>query len=170
MSKFGKDKSNLTQNLNEAQKDVMSEFDLQYSINELASILGKSESLEHPIVYTAEAVPVFIYKKEDGSSMFIVEQENLDKLMNSQDIDVSTALNQLKSSLDDQLTTTIDSVELKDLYVIFTKEDIDQLQDLCSCDPNRIDSRCEAVTSYTKFVNKIISEGAHVIFGEREAE
>lgn len=158
-----KNESNLLTELNEAQKDILSEFDMQYAINDLAFLLEGAESLEHKLVYTAEAVPVFIMNKPDKTT-YLIEQENLNKLMTSQHIDVPTALRHITESLEDELVTTINT---SDLAVVFAKEDMDQLQSIFKEDVNKIDARCELVSEYTSFLNKIISEGARVIFKER---
>lgn len=156
----------LSKSLKEASSNVMSEFDLQYSINELSSILRKVPSLEKKITYTAEAVPVFIADKDDGSKMFVIEQENLVRLMGDQHISVSDALRHIKEALEDNLDDAIEmcAIDMSQFAVLFTQEDIDQLATVCEEDPSRIQTRTEAVAAHTGFLNQIIGEGAKVIF------
>lgn len=167
MNRFGIKDSNLAKNLNEAaSSNIMSEFDCQYAINELTGILRKAPSLEKKLIYTAEAVPVFITYKEDGSKMFVIEQENLVKLMESQHVDVANALRHIKESLEENIDDTIElsNTDLKDFSILFTKEDIESLATTCCEDPSKIEVRTEAVSSYTSFMNKILAEGAKIIF------
>lgn len=159
--------SNLSKTLNEANNNVMSQYDLQYSINELASILRKAPVIDRKIVHTAESVPVFIMGKDDGSKAFIIEQEELVKLMDSQHIEVGDALRHIKESLEENLDDAIEfnsfDFNIANFAVVFTKEDIDALSCACMEDPCKIDARCEAVTSHTGFMNKILAEGAQII-------
>jgi len=157
-SLFNSNKSELVKSLNEANSDIMSEYDLQYSINELASILRKAPSLDKKIRYTAETVPVFVMRK-DGADVYIIENDNLQKLMKSQHINVGIALNQIKESLQEELDA---SIEFGDLVVTFTKEDIEALQNECLDDPTKIDIKCEAISLYNDFLNQILSEGAKI--------
>lgn len=165
MSIFVSKESELNKSLNEASSNVMSEFDLQYSINELASFLHKTPSLDKKLVYTAEAVPVFITDKGD-SKMFVIEQENLVKLMEHQHIDAATALRHIKESLEENLDDSIEmcAMDMSQFSVLFRQEDIDQLAAVCEEDPSRIQTRTEAVAAHTGFLNQIIAEGAKVIF------
>lgn len=171
MNRFGIKDSNLISQLNEAaSSDKMSEFDLQFSINELASILRNAQSIENKIIYTAEAVPVFIYENGD-STKYIIEQENLIKLMDSQHIDAGTAVKHIKESLEEHLDDAIEfnnvGFDLGDFSVLFNKEDIDALSATCYNDPVKSKVRTEAVSKYNNFIESIIDEGAKVIFIEK---
>jgi len=166
MNKFINKESHLESVLKETNENIMSEFDLQFSINELASILNRSESIERKIIYTAEAVPVFIMDDNEGKTNYVVEQDVLNKLMSSQHIDVGTAIQHIKEALLEEIGDA-HIINSSDLSVVFNKEDIDLLQSVVKDDPTKIECKCEEVSIYNNYLNEIKSTGASLLFKEK---
>lgn len=155
---MNKNKTDLTKKINESEENVLSEFDMQYSINELSHILDRADSLDSKIVYTVEAVPVFIHK-EKGDAVYLVEQENLVKLMESQDIDTSTAISQLN----DYISNEISDHDIS-LGIIFNKEDTKDFDRILKENISMIDTNCNIVSSRIDFLKDIKDTGSKLYF------
>lgn len=104
------------ENLNEASEELANDF--------IESILEDYESFDRlavkSIPYTAEMIPVIGGKSPNGAKMYMVENEFVIKLMESQNLEtVKEAMNQLCEAYD---------INMGDLYLVVEgKGDIEQL-------------------------------------------
>lgn len=158
--------TDLSKTLSENNEDIMSEFDLQYSINELDGILESSQSIEHKIRYSAESVPVFYMKNEEGVLEFVVEQENLMKLMKSQHISATTALKQIKEFTCEEMKDKIisnDETELN-LAVVFNREDMGNFERIFkeSTSAGKLDTRISMVEEHSNLLEEIKATGTRL--------
>lgn len=150
----------LLKQIAESSSAVLNNYDANYAVNKLAKLQESFDVLKHPIQYTAAAVPVFIGEASTGT-VFLVENENLTKLMKSQNIDEAAALRQIYDVIKEEQEIS----NMTQLAVVVKEENIEEVYATITESAAKIDARAEAVTKYSDRLEKIMAEGAQIIIG-----
>lgn len=142
----------------ESESAVKDNVQINSAISELAAIQESSEIFNEEIVYTAESVPVFAMPL-NGQKVYVVECDNLNKLMDSQNFDEIEALSAIKSVVaqDDP------NVKFDQIALLIKDEDICKLEEACKKDKSKIGAKTEKVVEYTNLLKKIQSEGFTIV-------
>lgn len=138
----------------ESESAVKDNVTVKSALNELAAIQESSEVLDEQIVYTAEAVPVFAVPL-NGKTVYVVECDNLEKLMDSQDCDSIEALNCIKTVV----ANGDPDVKFDQIGLLIKDEDFLALEESCKSDKSKIGAKTEKIVEYTNFLKGIQSEG-----------
>lgn len=146
----------------ESENALRYNIDVDNVMNKLAAIQESSELLDDKIIYTAESVPVFSIN-QNGKNTYVVECDNLFKLMDSQDQDAISAMDDLKSVL----TINDPDINFGDISLLIKDEDIDGIEKSCKGDRSKIGSRIEHIMNYTSLLKDIQNEG-YVILVDRK--
>jgi hypothetical protein len=128
-------------------------------IEELADIQEQGSFLPKDVVqYTTESAPVF--KTIQGSKeLYVVECDNMFKLMKDQDTDEIQAFKNLKSVLssDDK------EVKFDDMALLVKDEDIEQIQEAYMSDKSKYNLYCEQIMTYNTFLKNVKSLGVNLL-------
>lgn len=148
----------IIKSLLESESAVQDNQKISSVISELTQIQESSEILPEDIVYTAESVPVFGMTQK-GKKMYVIECDNLFKLMESQKQDEVASLLGIKSVL----ATDDPEVKFDDMAVLVKDENIEQIQELCKSDKTKEGARIESIAKYTNTLKNIMAEGVHLL-------
>lgn len=147
----------ILKSLLESEIAISNNVRLSSAINELAAIQEKCDYLPDKIKYTPEAVPVFLVPNGDRK-LYVIECDNLFKLMDSQNKDEIEALKDIQSVL----SSGEEEVHFDDIALLVKDEDIDQIQELCKKDKSKIGARTEQIIKYTNILKNIMAEGVNI--------
>lgn len=148
----------ILKSLLESEIAVRDNTKINSAINELAAIQEKGDYLPQKIKYTAESAPVF-KQSQNGKTLFIIECDNLCKLMDSMNWGELDALNAVKSVL----TSDDPDVKFDDMALLVKDENIEQIEEICNADKSKAGARTEQIMSYSKFLKNVISEGVNIL-------
>lgn len=146
----------------ESENAIKDNIEISKVVNELSVIQESAEILSEKIVYTAEAVPVFATLHGENK-LYVIECDNLFKLMDSQNCDEIEALKGIKSvlALDDP------EVQFDDMALLVKDENIEQIEELCKKDKSKIGVRTEQVMNYTNMLKNVLSEGVKLLVDKK---
>jgi len=141
----------------ESELSIVHNEKVNSTINELANIQEESNILPQNIIYTAESVPVFLIPHK-GKNVYVLEVDNLFKLMESQNQDEILTFKDIKSILcsDDK------EVEFDDMALL-VKDDIEHIEEFCMSDKSKSGARCEQVMKYTQVLKNVMAEGVNLL-------
>jgi hypothetical protein len=137
-------------------------FEVNYAINKLASIQESSVKIDTPLAYTPEMVPV-IRLECGGSSddMYCVDCDNFKKLIRSNDMTVTSAIDAMMKQVSSDTGTDITQCEMG---IVFKEEDTSSLYEAVTKDLTKINPRYNALCEHVKLIEDIQATGAKVIF------
>lgn len=151
---------NVTEILSEACKnevsDLYDEFDKDEVLNELEEI----EELEDDIVYTPEMV-VVVGEETSYGTRYLVEYDNLYKLMESYNLDVKEALEKVCEH---------NLISLSDTYLVIESQEVleESLSELADsiheakC-PTKKAKRCKSLKNSKNFLKSVYNKGIKVV-------
>lgn len=141
----------------ESENAVLDNVTVSSVIKELSEIQERGINLYEDIKYTAEAVPVFAINHK-GEIKYVIECDNLFKLMKSQEQDPEEAMKDLQCIINKDNP----EVQFNDIALLVKDEDIELLQELCK-DKQKAGSRINNIVEYTDFLLKVQSLGVKLL-------
>lgn len=127
-------------------------------LNRLSSIQEEMDILPQEIKYTTETVPVFVIPQK-GNDLYVVECDNLMKLMKSQKLDATEALKDLQHVI----SSNDEVVNFNDVALLVKDEDIEQIQELCNKNNPSYGARVNNIVEYTDMLKEVRSLGVNIL-------
>lgn len=151
---------NVTQILSEACKNEVTDLYDEFDEEDILADISELEELEDDIIYTPEMV-VIVAEETSYGTRYLVEYDNLYKLMESYDLDVKEALDKVCEH---------NMISLSDTYLVIESQDIleESLSELADsiheakC-PSKKAKRCKSLKNSKNFLKDVYNKGIKVV-------
>lgn len=127
-------------------------------INKLNNIQEEMDIFPKDIQYTAESVNVFVMP-QNGKDLYVIECDNLLKLMKSQNLDPSEALRDIQHVI----SSNDEVVNFNDVALLVKDENIEVLQELCDANKPSHGARVNNIVEYTDMLKEVKSLGINIL-------
>lgn len=143
------------------EKAMHENNELNWTINELSAIQESCDHLRTGFNYTPEMIPVFEVGASDDSLIYCVEADLFKKLCDSQCCTIQDGLEKMR----EHLHYSVPSFEgPEQMAIAFPKENMYDIKNTVTQDPNKYEARCESVVHRLDIMNCILDEGYRIVF------
>lgn len=152
--------SSLLESLMTTESGVYDNSDINEVISELAHLQEKCEVLPGELQFTPDMVPVVKLEGcgPDGEDKYCIDAKHFQKMIKSEKMGITDGVH----TMFDKIKYESNIEGISDMAIVVAEENLDDLYDMVTQEPSKLNMRLESVAKHVDFINTVLETGCSI--------